>query len=91
MLIRMKKISYIKKLNIIEYISKEKLLELFDGFTKNSQLYSIAHDKDVWDFFSKLYKEYKKFMNDDLEKNFLISMRAKISESGEVYKIQRYF
>lgn len=85
------KISYIKKLNIIEYISKEKLLELFDGFTKNSQLYSIAHDKDVWDFFSKLYKEYKKFMNDDLEKNFLISMRAKISESGEVYKIQRYF
>ena len=64
---------------------------MFDGFTKNSQLYSIAHDKDVWDFFSKLYKEYKKFMNDDLEKNFLISMRAKISESGEVYKIQRYF
>ena len=85
------KISYIKELNIIEYISKEKLLELFDGFTKNSQLYSIAYDEDVWDFFSKLYKKYKKFMNDDLEKNFLISMRAEISESGEVYKIQRYF
>lgn len=81
------KISYIKKLNIIEYISREKLLELFDGFTKNSQLYGISHDEDVWDFFSILYKKYKKFMNDDLEKNFLISMRAEISESGEVYKI----
>ena len=30
-------------------------------------------------------------MNDDLEKNFLISMRAERSESGEVYKIQRNF
>lgn len=85
------KISYIKKLNIIEYISREKLLELFDGFTKNSQLYGISHDEDVWDFFSILYKKYKKFMNDDLEKNFLNSMRAEISESGEVYKIERYF
>lgn len=85
------KISYIKKLNIIEYISREKLLELFDGFTKNSQLYEISHDEDVWDFFSILYKKYKKFMNDDLEKNFLNSMRAEISESGEVYKIERYF
>lgn len=81
------KISHIKKLNIIEYISREKLLELFDGFTKNSQLYGISHDEDVWDFFSMLYKKYKKFMNDDLEKNFLISMKAEISESGEVYKI----
>ena len=55
---------------LIQYLSDEEIIKLFNTANKNEQIYWIAEDGDVKDFFLTLYQGKKNILSQEIKDAF---------------------